>query len=71
MIRRWNELPPELQVPELKKYYRKLYRKRGSLLIKRAFDVVMSLLLLILLSPVMIGVAIWIGSPSMGRSSGS
>ena len=66
MIRRWNELPPELQLPELKKYYRKLYRKRGSLLIKRAFDVVASLLLLILLSPVMIGVAVWIKKDSRG-----
>ncbi len=66
MICRWRELPPEMQIPEVKRIYRKLYRKRGSLLLKRGFDVVMSAILLILLGPVMIGIAIWIRTDSRG-----
>ncbi len=66
MLIKWKELPPELKIPELKPYYKRLYRKRGSLLVKRAFDVTASLLLLILLAPVMAGIAVWIKKDSRG-----
>ena len=66
MIKRWSELPPELMCPEIKKYYRRLYRRRGSLLIKRLFDIIASFILLILLLPVMVGIAVWIKLDSKG-----
>ena len=66
MIKRWSELPPAFQDPKIRKYYKRLYRKRGSLLLKRGFDVAASLFLLILLLPVMIGIAVWIKIDSRG-----
>ena len=52
MLRRWRDLPPELKIPEVKHIYRRLYRKRGSLLLKRGFDIIASVLLLLILGPV-------------------
>ena len=66
MIIRWSELPERLRLPEVKKYYKRLYRKRGSLLLKRGFDIFAASVLLILLSPVMLGIAIWIKTDSKG-----
>ena len=66
MIKRWSELPPAFQDPKIRKYYKRLYRKRGSLLLKRGFDVAASLCLLLLLLPVMIGIAVWIKIDSRG-----
>lgn len=66
MLRRWRDLPPELKIPEVKHIYRRLYRKRGSLLLKRGFDIIASVLLLLILGPVMIGIAIWIKTDSKG-----
>jgi lipopolysaccharide/colanic/teichoic acid biosynthesis glycosyltransferase len=66
MIIRWSELPERLRRPEVKKYYKRLYRKRGSLLLKRGFDIFAASVLLILLSPVMLGIAIWIKTDSKG-----
>ena len=66
MIRRWSELPEEIKLPEVKKYYKRLYRRRGSLLLKRGFDIVASFLMILLLSPVMLGIAIWIKTDSRG-----
>ena len=66
MIKRWNELPSEYHTPEVARIYKRLYRKRGSLLLKRAFDVAASFLLLVLLAPVMIGIAVWIKTDSKG-----
>ena len=66
MIKPWRELPESLRCPEVKKYYKRLYRKRGRLLLKRGFDFTASLILLILLAPVMLGIAIWIKTDSKG-----
>ncbi|MBR0145458.1 MAG: sugar transferase [Eubacterium sp.] len=66
MIIRWSELPETLRRPEVKKYYKRLYRRRGSLLIKRGFDIAASLIMILLLAPVMLGVAVWIKLDSKG-----
>ena len=66
MIKRWSDLPESIRCPEVKKYYKRLYRKRGSLLLKRGFDIVASVILLILLAPVMLGIAVWIKMDSKG-----
>lgn len=42
------------------KYYRHLSRKRTSMVFKRIFDVIMSAVLLVLLSPVILVLAVWI-----------
>ena len=63
---KWNELPLELRTKEVRPYYDYLNKRRVSLTIKRAFDVVMSIILIIVLMPVMIGIALWIKLDSTG-----
>ena len=57
MLRRWEALPVEMRTPEVRNYYDLLIRKRGSLFIKRLFDIVVSGMLLALLSPVFLIIA--------------
>lgn len=66
LLRKWSELPEFMKNDAVKEYYIVLQKKRGSLLLKRIFDVVMSITLLIILSPVLLGVAIWIKVDSEG-----
>lgn len=65
MIKKFEDLPEEMQIPEIKVYYDVLSKKKVSLFFKRFFDVVVSLLLLILLSPIILilAIAIKIDSP--------
>ena len=65
MLKKWENLPPEMQTEEVRKYYKILKKKRGSLLLKRTFDVVASSVLLVVLSPVflILAVAIKLDSP--------
>ncbi len=64
-MRRWEDLPQEFQNQEVKRYYDMLNQKRGTLLVKRVFDFVMSFFLICVLIPVfiVIGVAVKITSP--------
>ena len=64
ILKKWEELPEEFQTEEVKKYYDILSKKKGSLFLKRIFDVIVSLIMLIILLPVFIilGVAIKIDS---------
>lgn len=64
ILKKWEELPKEFQTEEVKKYYDILNKKRGSLFLKRVFDVIVSLILLVILLPVFIilGIAIKIDS---------
>ena len=64
ILKKWEELPKEFQTGEVKKYYDILSKKKGSLFLKRVFDVIVSLILLIILLPVFIilGIAIKIDS---------
>lgn len=64
-MKKWEELPKELRVEEIKPYYEALNKKRGSLVMKRIFDIVVSVILLVLLSPVILvlSVAIKLDSP--------
>lgn len=65
-IRKWEELPPEMQNEEVRYYYDILCKKRNSLHIKRLFDIVVSAVLLFLLSPVFLILAIAIKLDSPG-----
>ncbi len=51
VLREWNELPLNMQTPEVKKYYEILQKKKKSLALKRFFDVVLSGILLVVLLP--------------------
>lgn len=64
ILKKWEEFPEEFQTEEVKKYYDILNKKRGSLFLKRVFDVIVSLIMLIILLPVFIilGIAIKIDS---------
>lgn len=66
MLLKWENLPPELQIPEVKEYYDLLNRKRFQLALKRLCDILLSFLLLVLLSPVFIILAIAIKLDSKG-----
>lgn len=62
---KWEKLPQMMQKEDVKKYYDILVKRRGSLFIKRIFDIVCSLILLVILFPVFIilAIAIKIDSP--------
>ena len=64
-IIKWEQLPREMQTEEVRKYYDILKKKKVSLFFKRAFDLVMSVIALIVLSPVylILAIAIKIDSP--------
>lgn len=66
MLRRWEELPKWMQCPEVKEYYDILYKRRISLGLKRGFDVVVAVILLVVLSIPMMIVAVMIKLDSEG-----
>lgn len=63
---KWEDLPPQLQTEEVRPYYDALKKKKFSLFIKRVFDIVVSLLMLIILSPLFLILAIAIKIDSKG-----
>lgn len=65
-LKKWEQLPAEMQTEEVRKYYDVLKKKQVSLFFKRAFDIVASALMLILLSPVFLILAIAIKIDSRG-----
>ena len=66
MLRKWEELPEEMRTPEVRKYYDILQKKKGSLLLKRGFDVTASALMLAMLSPAFLALGIAIKLDSEG-----
>ena len=66
ILRKWENLPPEMQVPEVKEYYDLLSKKKFQLVLKRAFDVAVSFLLLVMLSPAFAVLAVAIKLDSKG-----
>ena len=66
MLKQWDELPDFMRVPEVEPYWDILNKKRGQLLLKRVFDVVFAIILLVILAIPMIIIAIWIKLDSKG-----
>ena len=66
MLSHFSELPPPMQCDEVKKYYDILDKKRGTLAAKRAFDIIASAFLILLLSPVLVIIAVAIKCDSRG-----
>lgn len=54
----WEKLPPQMQTEAVKPYYEVLQKKQISLIFKRLFDIVVSLIMLLILSPVFLILAI-------------
>lgn len=65
-MKSWDKLPEELKNKKVKKYYSILKKKRVSLFFKRLFDIVVSLIMLVILSPILIILAILIKIDSKG-----
>lgn len=66
ILRKWNDLPKEMQIPEVKEYYDLLSKKKFQLVLKRLFDIVVSFTLLTLLFPLFIILAVAIKLDSKG-----
>lgn len=66
MLRKWEDLPEIMQTEAVRPYYEYLNKRRGSLLLKRTFDIVVSTVLLILISPILVILAIMIATDSKG-----
>ena len=62
----WEKLPPQMQTEAVKPYYEILQKKQISLIFKRLFDIVVSLIMLLILSPVFFVLAIAIKLDSKG-----
>ncbi len=65
ILRKWEDLPEQLRTEAVRPYYDILKKKQGSLVAKRVFDVIVSGLMLVVLSPVflILAIAIKIESP--------
>lgn len=66
LVKRWDKLPIDMQNDAVRPYYEILRKKVVSLLVKRLFDIVMSIVLLIVLSPVFLIVSLFIKADSKG-----
>lgn len=50
MLKQWDDLPGFMKCPEVRPYWEVLNRKRGQLILKRVFDLVVGIILLIFLA---------------------
>ena len=66
ILKKWDDLPEFMKCDEVKVYYDILSRKKGSLVLKRIFDIVVGAILLILLAIPMLVIAVMIKMDSKG-----
>ncbi len=66
MLTKWENLDSKLRNDDVRRYYDILAEKKVSLFFKRIFDIVMSLVMIIILSPVLLLISIWIKIDSDG-----
>lgn len=66
VMKKWNELPKDMQVEEVRVYYDILQKHKIALVCKRVFDLVVSGILLIVLSPIFLILSILIKLDSKG-----
>lgn len=65
-LKKWDKLPDEFKTEEVRKYYEILRKKRFGLFLKRLFDIVVSLTMLIIIWPLFVILAIAIKIDSKG-----
>ena len=65
MLRNWEALPENMRTDAVRPYYELLEKKQGALLLKRVFDVAVSAVMLLILSPLflLLAIAIKLDSP--------
>lgn len=65
LLKTWEQLPAEMQTEAVRRYYNILKKKQVSLFFKRVFDIVASILMLIVFSPffLILAIAIKVDSP--------
>ena len=66
ILKKYENLPKNMQNSEVKEYYDALHKKKIGLFFKRVFDIIVSLLLLIILSPIILIISISIKIDSKG-----
>ena len=66
VLRKWDELPEFMKTPEVRSYWEILNKKRWQLALKRIFDFIVALVLLILLFIPMLIIAVMIKLDSDG-----
>ena len=66
MLRKWDDLPKFMRTPEVRPYWEVLNKKKGQLLLKRIFDLILGCVLLIILAFPMAVIAVLIKKDSPG-----
>lgn len=66
ILKKYEDLPKNMQNNEVKEYYDVLHKKKITLFLKRVFDFIVSSLLLIILSPIILIISISIKIDSKG-----
>ena len=66
MLRKWDDLPEFMRTPEVRPYWEVLNKRRGQLLLKRIFDIAVSVILLVILAIPMGIIAVLIKRDSEG-----
>lgn len=66
VLKKWDDLPEFMRTEAVKPYYEYLKKKKAQLVLKRIFDIICSLLLIILFSPILLIISIWIKIDSKG-----
>lgn len=66
VLKKWDELPTAFKVPEVKPYWEVLDRNRDQLVLKRAFDILVSIIMLVILAIPMMIIAVLIKIDSKG-----
>ena len=68
MLKKWDDLPAFMRIPEVRPYWETLNKKRGQLVLKRLFDISAALIMLVILGIPMAVIAICIKIDSKGSA---
>lgn len=66
LLKKWDDIPKFMKNEDVERYYCILKKKKFSLALKRIFDIVMAMILIILLSPALLVISCWIKLDSKG-----
>lgn len=66
MLKKWDDLPDFMKCEEVREYYNVLSRRKASIVLKRIFDILVGIILLIFLAIPMLIIAIMIKMDSKG-----
>ena len=61
MLKPWDQLPDNMRTDAVRPYYDVLKKRRGSLILKRIFDFLVSLILLLIIWPILVIIALLCG----------